>query len=450
MGLSETAGLPEEEKTNLEDEMRIRTVTLALAAATILVLSMGGTALALHSGGVAHCDACHTMHNSLGGTTMTTNAGATRFNGLATLLKGSDPSSTCLNCHGSGTTLSSYHVYTPGMTTAITSPVPAQRTPGGDFSWMKYATGDTTGQNRGHNILAADYGFTTGDSRFPALSPGGEYPSAAFYCTSCHDPHGKFRILDDGTVSDGVTNSAPIKASGSYADNTGAVREPLEAGLAVGSYRLLGGVGYTNSSGFTFTQTVPAALAPSTYNASDNAVGSFVIDQVRVAYGSGMSEWCANCHASIHNDNYPGTKRHPTGASAELGTIIAGNYNSYVKTADLSGSIASSFLNLVPFETGAGQDTTGRNAMAALVISAQGPTGTANVSCLTCHRAHASGFGSMMRWASNEEMVVEGGEWTAPGNGWEQAGVNAAYYERPASQFATFQRGLCNKCHVKD
>lgn len=429
--------------------MRIRTVILALAAASILVLGMAGTAMALHSGGVAHCDACHTMHNSLNGSAMTTLGGATQFNGLPTLLKGSDASSTCLTCHGSGTSRSSYHVYTPGMTTASTSPTPAQYTPGGDFSWLKYATGDTTAQNRGHNIIALDFSLVA-DTRFGSTGPGGSYPKAAFYCTSCHDPHGKFRILDDGSISDGVTNSVPIKASGSYADNTGAVREPLGAGYAVGSYRLLAGDGYVAPGGFTFTQDVPAALAPSAYNAPDNAVGDFVIDQVRVAYGSGMSEWCANCHANIHNANYPGTKRHPTGANAELGTTIANNYNKYVKTADLSGNISSSFLNLVPFETGSGQDTAGRNAMAALVISEEGPASTARVSCLTCHRAHASGFGSMMRWASNEELVVEDGEWTAPANGWEQTGVNAAYYDRPASQFATFQRGLCNKCHIKD
>lgn len=39
-------------------------VTLAAFAAA---LAVNGTALAFHSGGVAHCDGCHTMHNSENG-----------------------------------------------------------------------------------------------------------------------------------------------------------------------------------------------------------------------------------------------------------------------------------------------------------------------------------------------------------------------------------------------
>ena len=34
------------------------------ALAGVLTLALGGTALAFHGGGVAHCDGCHSMHNS--------------------------------------------------------------------------------------------------------------------------------------------------------------------------------------------------------------------------------------------------------------------------------------------------------------------------------------------------------------------------------------------------
>jgi hypothetical protein len=30
------------------------------------------------------------------------------------------------------------------------------------------------------------------------------------------------------------------------------------------------------------------------------------------------------------------------------------------------------------------------------------------------------------------------------------AETNAAYYDRPVTKFATYQRVLCNKCHAKD
>ncbi len=34
------------------------------ALAAILTLGLAGTATAFHGGGVAHCDGCHSMHNS--------------------------------------------------------------------------------------------------------------------------------------------------------------------------------------------------------------------------------------------------------------------------------------------------------------------------------------------------------------------------------------------------
>jgi hypothetical protein len=30
------------------------------------------------------------------------------------------------------------------------------------------------------------------------------------------------------------------------------------------------------------------------------------------------------------------------------------------------------------------------------------------------------------------------------------AEIQAAYYDRPATKFATYQRVYCNKCHAKD
>ena len=44
---------------------RKRTIVHGIAVlAGVLTLALGGTALAFHGGGVAHCDGCHSMHNS--------------------------------------------------------------------------------------------------------------------------------------------------------------------------------------------------------------------------------------------------------------------------------------------------------------------------------------------------------------------------------------------------
>ena len=71
-------------------------VTLTVAAAALLLSS---PAMAFHSGGVAECEGCHTMHNSLEGAAVT--SALPQYQSGPYLLKGSDQSSACLNCHNS-------------------------------------------------------------------------------------------------------------------------------------------------------------------------------------------------------------------------------------------------------------------------------------------------------------------------------------------------------------
>ncbi|KPK23900.1 MAG: hypothetical protein AMJ61_14730, partial [Desulfobacterales bacterium SG8_35_2] len=54
-----------------------------IVGATVLGMAFAGSAMAFHGGGVAHCDGCHSMHNSPDNP----------VEGLpnTTLLKGSDP-----------------------------------------------------------------------------------------------------------------------------------------------------------------------------------------------------------------------------------------------------------------------------------------------------------------------------------------------------------------------
>ena len=72
--------------------MKVFRFGLVIMAATLITFGLGGTALAFHDGGVAHCDGCHTMHNSVDGATVTTGADPG-----TSLTIGSDASSTCLN-----------------------------------------------------------------------------------------------------------------------------------------------------------------------------------------------------------------------------------------------------------------------------------------------------------------------------------------------------------------
>jgi len=104
-------GMAKPIKTSKEDdEMRFRTISLALAAAAIMVLGVASTGLAFHDGGVASCGSCHSMHNSKDG--LAKIPGSTQFTGVRYLLQNSDQSSVCLSCHGTGANRSGYHVWT--------------------------------------------------------------------------------------------------------------------------------------------------------------------------------------------------------------------------------------------------------------------------------------------------------------------------------------------------
>lgn len=86
---------------------------------------------------------------------------------------------------------------------------------------------------------------------------------------------------------------------------------------------------------------------------------------------------------------------------------------------------------------------------------------TANVSCLSCHRSHASAFSYKLRYGLGNEFITiadADGKSVYPdpeanpeqAQGRTIAETTAAYYGRPADRFAPFQRVLCNKCHAKD
>lgn len=433
---------------------RAQWTMVLLVASAVLALGMAGTAYAFHSGGVAECIGCHTMHGKV---TLNETDGKIPKAAGEFLLFGTDVGSTCLNCHNQPDTApSSYHISTDDSKLgAGISPV--ERTPGGDFAWLKKTYNYTLrgsamteeGATHGHNIQAADYGYTVVDG---TSSPGGSYPSAQLTCNSCHDPHGKYRRLNDGTVAN---TGAPIRASGSY---NGTANEP-DATTAVGVYRLLAGSGYAKKTGVSPAfPGVPAAKAPSTYNQREDTAAH----QVRVAYGiltttghATWSDWCQTCHAQMHPTS---GSVHPV--DQNLGSTVAGVYNSYVKTGDMTGDGTAAYTSLVPFmQAGTYADLAAKANNNGSVLT--GPTSSDQVSCLSCHRAHASGWEFMLRWNPGYEFLTQGGAYITNGTtdnpnsglqmGRTGAEMLASYYDRPASTFfATYQRSLCNKCHAKD
>ncbi len=428
------AGLPENTKEG--DNMKLAKFSLILIAAVAVVFGLSRISFAFHDGGVANCTGCHQMHNAA----------------TTTLLVAVDPSSVCLTCHGASGQLS-FHVATQDSDMPTGTP-PANEGPGGDFGWLHKsyfftiagAQATDLGQTHGHNIIANSYstGYTVDTDN--SVAPGGTFQSALLACTSCHDMHGKGRWLPNGTYA---KTGAAIYTSGSYGALPSIMSGTGEA-LATGVYRLLRAQDTVN--GVTFPATPPVAVANSNYNRSE------FFTQTRTAYGSGMSDFCGTCHPDMHTT--AGLLRHPTG-QVMSGTVQA-NYNSYVKTGNMTGSPTTSYLSLVPFEEGLTYSTANISALTSHAqtndSNLNGPgsgtvPATATIMCLSCHRAHASGWASMFRWNKDVATITVAAAYPTgndAGFGRTTLEASKAYYDYNVTKFASFQRQLCNKCHAQD
>jgi predicted CXXCH cytochrome family protein len=414
--------------------MKLAKLSLILVAAAAVVFGLSGISFAFHEGGVANCTGCHQMHGAK----------------TDTLLVAADASSVCLNCHGASGQLS-FHVATADADMPAGTP-PANEGPGGDFGWLHktyiytvLGAQSTTelGQTHGHNIIASGYssGYIA-DTDNPT-APGGTFPSPQLACTSCHDNHGKGRWTTAGTYS---KTSGAIWTSGSY----GSLPTVLGSeNLSTGVYRLLRAMDTVD--GVTFGATPPVAVVNSSYNRSE------FFTQTRTAYGSGMSDFCGTCHPDMHTTS--GILRHPTG-QVMAGSIQA-NYNSYVKTGNMTGSATTSYLSLVPFEEGLTYSTANINTLKSHAqtndSNLNGPgsgtvPATATIMCLSCHRAHATAFPEMLKWNAEATTITVAGAYPTgnSGLGYSAAEMSKGLYDYNVTKFSAYQRQLCNKCHAKD
>lgn len=417
-----------------------------------------------HAGGVAACDGCHVMHNAKNGVARSTKTAPWSNAVPAFLLQGTDQSSTCLICHGDSTPGGTANPYVITQTNGVDTSPSMNYSPGGDFGWVMNG-GKSRGPRSGHNVVAADFGMAA-DTLLTA--PGGSFTASstgisAFACSNCHDPHGRYRMEATGTnwawtgpVTGGGVGpiTQPIWSSGSYGNLP-------KADGAVGAYRLLAGYGYSPASAVAnpapFVNNPPVAVAPASYNHSEAGGAA---NEVRVAYGKGMSEWCQNCHTNIHLDNYTSGAmgaaglKHPAGNDAILKPGQFTVYNSYISSGKFTGT--NQYTSLVPFEnakkigqaladiTKLKNAATGADTAGIFVASSQ-----SNVMCLSCHRAHASAFDSMIRWNMDDTFITNSTSLVDTQDRGATV-LQAGYYGRTQTELGKYQRSMCNKCHGKD
>ena len=320
-----------------------------------------------HSGGSAHCNICHTMHNSQDNDPVNPDSPT----GMEWLINRGAVSDVCLTCHAGA--------YGSVFGNDVLNP--PNEVGGGNFVFLLednindgYGGNNQPilGQAAGHNIESHAMGSAADEVL--VTTPGGSFRSADLTCTSCHDPHGNqnFRMLyGAGTIQDGL---------------------------------------------YEFVFEAPDAEGLSIYHGNERTTR-------HTAYRSGMSQWCGNCHLTVHESG--DMFAHPT--DAPLGTVVAGQYNAYAGSADQDGgSISNAYIPQVPFEDPASD-----------IHSQAGPNPSSVVMCLTCHRAHASSAPDAGRWDFAVTQLASDG-------------MESGSYPIPSPYPDAVQRSLCNKCHGKD
>jgi hypothetical protein len=205
-----------------------------------------------------------------------------------------------------------------------------------------------------------------------ATAPGGVFRSTELGCVSCHDPHGNR------------------------------------------NFRMLYGAGAVLEDGFAFIYAAPVGdgIALNSQESGTN----------HTAYRSGWSDWCANCHGNDpHRDLMP--FQHPL--DADLGGV-GDAYNGYNgPDSPQGGQYATAYIPELPIED-----------PSMTISDTRGASGVSRISCLTCHRAHATSAPRSLRWDPNVTRLRDDG-------------LVSGSYPIPSPYSGTEQRGLCIKCHYE-
>ena len=296
-------------------------------------------------------------------------------NGRPHLLNDDSPTAICLSCHADQN----------GAVLTLDPLAPSPERGPGNFVFL-YEDNINDGEGgidnpiggyaAGHSIVEPSLGLES--DPIYSTAPGGTFPSGNLSCTSCHDPHGNqnFRML---------RGAGPISEHGQGPPYNFAYPAPQAVGLP---------------------------LASRISETSDN----------HTAYISGMSNWCANCHGQYHD--LVGAQNFQHEFNVSFGEEQIGSYNSYNGIEDsLGGDPGQSYIPEVSFED-----------YLATVNQTSGPTVSSRVTCLTCHRAHASSSPAAGRWDFKTLFL-------------DLDGLQSGSYPIPSPYNGYQEPPLCRKCH---
>lgn len=426
----------------------------AMAAAPSALTAGGGVNTAqYHSYDGLICTDCHTLHGSEDGAAVSAGAGAGNWAGGAgyrELLKKGDWTDMCLSCHKQGYETSATADLPSVVNSGWIAPIvmtldgvdPAGKSlPAGDFYYSN------VDPQKGHNPAYTKGSLATATSKLMAadptlgsMPPGGvAITDGEWSCHSCHGMHSRFsgsytawrqvkRKVNGKVVTGDVSGFGVETTTGGETQN--ASYEPIKSN----SRGDIQGTNYVN------TRKDGNALQGADLYAD-------LGDTNKNVYQGGFSSFCSACHGDFHGGNgeirkVDNTKtivggvwiKHPTNVTMDQSGGSKYGINTYravITNAQANNPNPSGYDWKYPLVK-ADTDFSVKSTVASATDNATLAT-TDRISCLTCHKAHASQYENMTRWDTNAHSFIANGATDFEGEA--SIGDNPAYG--------------CGKCHQK-
>lgn len=424
----------------------------AIAAAPSQTTGAGPNTAQYHSYDGLICTDCHTLHNSEGGARIAGNkaqSGSTDWSPgpYRELLKKGDWTDMCLSCHKDGYNTSATADLVGVENTGWTAPVvmtlngavPAGKSmPAGDF----YYSNDDP--KKGHNpaytkgSAVATSKLMAADTTLTNDPPGGTITDGEWSCHSCHGMHSRFsgsytawrqvkRKVNGVVVTGDVSGFGVETTAGGEVQN--ASYEPIKSNSR-GDIQTMNYVNFRKDGNPLEGADLFAAYGDTNKN----------------VYRGGFSSFCAACHGDFHGGNgetrttdngktrVDGTwLRHPTNVKMnEAGSKYGiATYKVVVSNAQSNNPNPVGYDWKYPLIQ-PDADFTVKSTEASATVAATA-IGDSRMSCLTCHKAHATQYENMTRWDTNAHSFIASGATDFEGEA--SIGDNPAYG--------------CGKCHQK-
>ena len=394
-----------------------RKVLVAMIACICMLMAYG-TANARVKG---MCQYCHTMHNSQGGQPMAKTPGVAYWTGSAINTADANVSTPnekllrtdCIGCHSStdNTTVITFAGNQVPIVHNLTAPTyenPGAGTnalAGGNFYWSDTTNGGA-GSNmlNGHNVTQANTTLTVA----PGLNDGGSGCT-----TSCHYTLHSPKDIDGTTTLTGC--------QGCHYSQFHHKKKGMNTNQDP-TYRFLMGPNASGMGGYyaqgiedpNFEQN-PTATVHNVYMANGTSNGSaFSVAATGIVNASNrsLSSFCAGCHGAFHEDTKDSSGvwvRHPIDVLVSKLTADGHENETFVYNG-ANGSGANNYDPRVPVAFGIANPYGDAASSYSTIDSTHG-----QVTCVSCHRTHASPYKQMLRF--DYTAIVAGNSTTAGGNG---------------------------------